>query len=104
MKIANVIIEERPRTVGIYRLVMKEGSDNFRSSAMQGVMKRIKAIGINVIVYEPLLDECEFYNSKVIDSLEEFKISSDIIISNRMASELDDVAGKVFTRDLYGSD
>ncbi len=102
--IANVILKEKPKTVGIYRLVMKEGSDNFRSSAMQGVMRRIKAKGINVIVYEPLLDECEFYNSKVVDSLEEFKISSDIIISNRMASELDDVAGKVFTRDLYGSD
>ena len=102
--IANLILKEKPKTVGIYRLVMKEGSDNFRSSAMQGVMKRIKAKGINVIVYEPSLNESKFYNSKVVDSLEEFKISSDIIISNRMASELDDVAGKVFTRDLYGSD
>ena len=102
--IANIILKEKPKTVGIYRLVMKEGSDNFRSSAMQGVMKRIKAKGINVIVYEPSLNESKFYNSKVVDSLEEFKISSDIIISNRMASELDDVAGKVFTRDLYGSD
>ena len=102
--IANLILKEKPKTVGIYRLVMKEGSDNFRSSAMQGVMKRIKAKGINVIVYEPSLDGSKFYNSKVVDSLEEFKISSDIIISNRMASELDDVAGKVFTRDIYGSD
>tara|TARA_B100001059_G_scaffold228928_1_gene260712 strand:+ start:1893 stop:3065 length:1173 start_codon:yes stop_codon:yes gene_type:complete len=102
--IANVISKEKPKTVGIFRLVMKEGSDNFRSSAMQGVMKRIKAMGIDVIVYEPSLDESEFYDSKVEDSLEEFKISSDIIISNRMASELNDVAGKVFTRDLYGSD
>jgi len=102
--IANLILKEKPKTVGIYRLVMKEGSDNFRSSAMQGVMKRIKAKGINVIVYEPSLNESKFYNSKVVNSLEEFKISSDIIISNRMASELDDVAGKVFTRDLYGSD
>jgi UDPglucose 6-dehydrogenase len=102
--IANVILKEKPKTVGIYRLVMKEGSDNFRSSAMQGVMKRIKAKGIDVIVYEPSLDESEFYHSKVVDSLEAFKISSDIIISNRMASDLDDVVGKVFTRDLYGSD
>jgi len=102
--IADVIIKEKPKTVGIYRLVMKEGSDNFRSSAIQGVMKRIKAKGIDVIVYEPLLDEGEFYNSKVIGSLEEFKTSSDIILSNRMSSKLDDVIKKVFTRDLYGSD
>jgi len=102
--IADTILKEKPKTVGIYRLVMKEGSDNFRSSAMQGVMKRVIAKGIDVIVYEPSLGETEFYNSRVVDSLDEFKISSDIIISNRMASELADVARKVFTRDLYGSD
>ena len=102
--IANVILKEKPSTVGIFRLVMKEGSDNFRSSAMEGVLRRIKEKGINTIVYEPLLDENEFYNSMVVSSLEEFKASSDIIISNRMVRELDDVVGKVFTRDLYGSD
>ena len=102
--ITSAILKEKPETVGIYRLIMKKGSDNFRSSAIQGVMKRIKAKGIKVIVYEPLLDENEFYTSKIIDSLEEFKALSDIIISNRMVRELDDVVKKVFTRDLFGVD
>ena len=90
--------------VGIYRLVMKEGSDNFRASAIQGVMKRLKAKGIEVVVYEPVLEEAHFYNSKVIKSLEEFKAVSSLIVANRLAEEIKDVEGKVYTRDLFESD